>query len=67
MINDNINSNVNVNNSNELLIISDEEMLNFPKNFTDAFNIGDYDGVSKVRKYIPQFISIIHSFVYLFI
>jgi hypothetical protein len=32
----------------ELLSISDEEMLNFPRLFTDAFNIGDYDGVSKV-------------------
>lgn len=32
----------------ELLQISDEEMLNFPRLFTDAFNIGDYDGVSKV-------------------
>ena len=26
-------------------------MLNFPKHFTDAFNIGDYDGVSKVWKH----------------
>jgi hypothetical protein len=34
----------------ELLQISDEEMLNFPRLFTDAFNIGDYDGVSKVIK-----------------
>ena len=65
MINDNINSNVNVNNSNELLIISDEEMLNFPKNFTDAFNIGDYDGVSKVRKYSTVYLY--YLFICLFI
>lgn len=39
------------NNNGELLQISDEEMLNFPKLFTDAFNIGDYEGVSKVNKY----------------
>jgi hypothetical protein len=36
------------NNGGELLQISDEEMLNFPKLFTDAFNIGDYEGVSTV-------------------
>ena len=35
-------------NGAELLSISDEEMLNFPKHFTDAFNIGDYEGLSKV-------------------
>lgn len=35
-------------NNGELLQISDEEMLNFPRLFTDAFNIGDYEGVSKV-------------------
>jgi hypothetical protein len=39
----------NNNNGGELLQISDEEMLNFPKLFTDAFNIGDYEGVSTVR------------------
>ena len=38
----------NNNNGGELLQISDEEMLNFPKLFTDAFNIGDYEGVSTV-------------------
>ena len=46
-------ANYNNNNSNsnggELLQISDEEMLTFPKLFTDAFNIGDYEGVSTVR------------------
>ena len=42
------NSNSN-NNGGELLQISDEEMLTFPKLFTDAFNIGDYEGVSTVR------------------
>lgn len=36
----------------ELLQISDEEMLNFPKLFTDAFNIGDYEGVSRVRTFV---------------
>ena len=49
LINNSVNSNTN--NNNELLIISDDEMLNFPKHFTDAFNIGDYDGVSKVWKH----------------
>jgi hypothetical protein len=46
----------------ELLQISDEEMLNFPRLFTDAFNIGDYDGVSKVI--ITPF-SNVFSFLYL--
>lgn len=49
--NNNNNSNCSYhsnNNGGELLQISDEEMLNFPKLFTDAFNIGDYEGVSTV-------------------
>ena len=37
-------------NGGELLQIPDEEMLNFPKLFTDAFNIGDYEGVSTVSR-----------------
>jgi hypothetical protein len=36
----------------ELLKISDEEMLNFPSKLTEAFNIGDYEGVSKVNVYM---------------
>lgn len=43
------------NNGGELLQISDEEMLNFPKLFTDAFNIGDYEGVSTVSDLCVHF------------
>ena len=46
--NNNIINNNGSGNNAELLSISDEEMINFPKNFTDAFNIGDYEGVSKI-------------------
>mmetsp|Transcript_35612 Transcript_35612/g.33767 ORF Transcript_35612/g.33767 Transcript_35612/m.33767 type:complete len:545 (+) Transcript_35612:166-1800(+) len=39
---------VPVHGGKELLKISDEEMLNFPSKLTEAFNIGDYEGVSKM-------------------
>lgn len=64
--NNNYNSNSsyhsNSSNGGELLQISDVEMLNFPKLFTDAFNIGDYEGVSTV-----SFSSLLFYFCYLFL